>query len=464
MSGDRAAGARLGAHVNLPIDIDEAERWTALGDDGIAFFVRTLAFSARNLTNGVISQRAFKILTVHLKPRHAAQVVERLVQGGFWELTPNGWRVVDWEQYALTAAEVEARRATNAANAVAGGVARATTAPRDARGRMIAAVQPEAQPGRLDGHQPEVQQESSPNTVALTDADAVGLWETASPAELKSSLITSGVATHHVVPPATGPLGELPIDGDDDDGISSAGAAGHPPPPVSTSVSHHDDHERVRGIRVGRRGKRYDPSWSPASEPYHAAWRLPEKAAFRAAWMARGFQRPPTERQWALLDGLNRAVPDVLAGLVAEAPPGVQSNEVVRHILRRINADPALRVHMAGARHDAPDRPGTGHDPGPRHGAPAREPAPVREAAPWVAANWNDELGGEFPGDEPDDGLDGAFTEVGDRSNSGAFQSGTVATTRVACRDFRAHQLAHRWSEETQQFVCDKCTPAGRPS
>jgi hypothetical protein len=82
----------------------------------------------------------------------------------------------------------------------------------------------------------------------------------------------------------------------------------------------------------------------------------------RLAWRGRGFLRPPSERQWTLLEGVNAHDPVRLAALIREAPAEArQSNEVVGYVLSRINADPTLRAHLAAGLAHAPPRPVCDH-------------------------------------------------------------------------------------------------------
>ncbi len=118
---ERRSGAVPGGHIRLPLNLDEDEHWSALGDAGLALFVRALAYAARNLTDGAISRRAFQRLTVHLRPKVAAQVVQRLVDVGVWEVTSEGWQIAGWTDFAWSAEQVAAYRATQTAKAAAGG-------------------------------------------------------------------------------------------------------------------------------------------------------------------------------------------------------------------------------------------------------------------------------------------------------------------------------------------------------
>ena len=114
-----------------------------------------------------------------------------------------------------------------------------------------------------------------------------------------------------------------------------------------------DPVSRSTGVRTGRKGKRYDPAWSKASEAEWSGWEAPEKAAFRRAWVGRGFRRPPSAEQWALLDDVNRAEPERLARFVAEAPNDLQSNEVIRVVLGHLNEDPLLRRLVTTGKEEA---------------------------------------------------------------------------------------------------------------
>jgi hypothetical protein len=62
--------------------------------------------------------------------------------------------------------------------------------------------------------------------------------------------------------------------------------------------------------------------------------------------VARGFRKPPTQKQWRLLEGVNDRDPAALATLIRDAPDG-QSNEVMGYVFDRINADPRLRGFLA---------------------------------------------------------------------------------------------------------------------
>lgn len=398
-------------------------------------------------------------------PRGAGRkIAERLVQHGFWTVVPDGWQISNWTTFAWSAEQVAAHRATQAEKASAGGLARAASAQRDAGGRWAgAAHQPEDQPAGLDDRQPD----SSPDTDADTDADAV--VEEVVPPPLRTD---SGIATDHVVSSTTDSTDGLPLDEDDEE-VTESGAAGRPTPPVSPPVSARvsggHGRERQPDIRVGRRAKRYDPAWREASEPFHGGWRLPEKAAFRRVWEWRGFERPPSEKQWALVDEVNRVEPETLARLVEEAPTGLQSNEVIGWVLHRLNADPRRRGLVAVGRKRYGQRATEASA-----GAHAAEPVGAADESaddPDVIGEFTEE---RLQGASPDEALDTAdWIDDTDFDVKTGREDGVVLVGNLpdapmhharrdvhaeACADQRGHQKGHRYSLEAERFVCDICT------
>jgi hypothetical protein len=346
--------SRSAGHIRLPLDFDEDEGWASVGAIGQAIAICALTASARNLTDGYISTITYRRLTVDVTRKHAAQAATGLERIGFWQpVGGGGWQVVRWEQYAFTAEQVDEYRSSQAEKARAGGQARAATATRDGRGRMTSSTEPKSQPSvqpdGLDTHQPVHQPESSPDTD--TDADTgfrprasgprtrgddsfsdIGNEEEATEARSSASRSSDGRDDEDLssVPRAAGPPDGPP-------GIATGGGIGDPvPDPVSTPT----------GVCIGRRGRRYDSTWPKASEAAVSGWETERCDAARQAWEAHGFRKPPTQKQWRLLEGVNDRDPITLAALIRDAPAG-QSNEIVGCVLRRINADPRLRGFLA---------------------------------------------------------------------------------------------------------------------
>ncbi len=218
---------------------------------------------------------------------------------------------------------------------------------RDARGRLTSSTD---QPVGLADLQPGPSPDT--NTDAHTDGDVdTVVSETVSPTEEKKTFTvdTSGLTVEVALDKRTndfltaGPLAPAgpPVWGPLLNRATSDGDA----VPTTTPISPDGEHAGTggSGIRIGRRGKRYDPAWPPASGRDIAGWLTDECKTVRIAWEWRGFRRSPSEKQWALLEGVNAAAPEALAALVEEAPAGLQSNEVIAFVLTRLNADPALR-------------------------------------------------------------------------------------------------------------------------
>ncbi len=352
-----------GGHIELPINLDEDPRYLALGPLGFTLLASAMARSARTLTDGYISPAAFKSLTADAPytRRVREDVARKLDAWGFWVRIPGGgYRILDFDRFAMPAAEVAAFRAGQAAKAQLGGQARAAADPPRDRGRFVIDAgpnqpthRPEHQPDGLDNDQPVSQPPDEPGASPDTDAD------TGVDAVLEEAAPLPNLHPHS----STAQRAE------EDRGKSSYPSTGSeslvgfqrgalPPSalPVSSILSPSANERTARnaGIRTGRRGKRYDPTWAPHSAPIERAWDRPELSLFREAWEARGFRRPPTERQWPYLRGVNYLDPEALATLVRDAPQGAQSNDVIKDVLRHINAAPRLKAMLAAGREGVP--------------------------------------------------------------------------------------------------------------
>lgn len=75
-----------------------------LSADAVALWVRAGAYCAHQLTNGIVSPQALRMLA----ERDAA--VE-LANAGLWDVVPEGFRFHDWAKYQPTREQVEADRA-----------------------------------------------------------------------------------------------------------------------------------------------------------------------------------------------------------------------------------------------------------------------------------------------------------------------------------------------------------------
>jgi len=390
VAAERRPGRGRGGHIQLPLDVDEAEDWSALGDDGLALFVRAATSSARNLTDGHITRLAFSRLTVGARRGVAAKLAARLVDAGFWEAEGDGWQVVDWPRYAMTSDEVRAYQARQAAKAPAGGRARASIGERDANGRWIGPGfqpdnQPVSQPTGLAANQPGGQPNASPDTD--TDANTVQ----AVPAEEQSVSLNAEDAGVPVASVGDADAARLPawaLAPRPTDEKEGSGVGVTDPDPVSVGEA---------GLRVGRRGKRYDPEWPPASEHSVPGWRTTRFDVFRRAWEARGFDDSPTWKQWQVLSRVNEQEPTALARFVAEAPSGLQSNEVIGCVFERLNADPGLRLLIgpAGTAGDAVEESARASG-GIETTAPPEEPVAMARSV----------LAGDLVGDLDDDPVD----------------------------------------------------------
>jgi len=75
-----------------------------LSAEAVALWVRAGAYCAHQLTNGIVSPQALRMLA----DRDAA--VE-LANAGLWDVVPEGFRFHDWAKYQPTREQVEAERA-----------------------------------------------------------------------------------------------------------------------------------------------------------------------------------------------------------------------------------------------------------------------------------------------------------------------------------------------------------------
>lgn len=93
--------------VKVPAEWFERDDVEQLGAEVVMLHLSALAYSARQLTNGVVSRRQLRRLWPVDDLDAAA---DRLVSAGFWQATDDGFLIVDWRTFILAADEVASIR------------------------------------------------------------------------------------------------------------------------------------------------------------------------------------------------------------------------------------------------------------------------------------------------------------------------------------------------------------------
>src|SRR5687767_7488501 len=99
-----------------------------VGLAGFGLVVAGLCYSNAYLTDGVIPERALAVVFPGVPLKKLRTLAATLVDAGLWEKIEDGWRIHNFHRYQPTKDEEIAERQRRHDRAVAGGVARASTA------------------------------------------------------------------------------------------------------------------------------------------------------------------------------------------------------------------------------------------------------------------------------------------------------------------------------------------------
>jgi hypothetical protein len=90
--------------VKVPGEWFERDDVEAIGAEAAMLHLSALAFSARQLTDGRISNRQLRRLWPTEEAVH--KVVTTLVEAGWWEPVDDGWQIAEWHDFILSSDEV----------------------------------------------------------------------------------------------------------------------------------------------------------------------------------------------------------------------------------------------------------------------------------------------------------------------------------------------------------------------
>ena len=96
----------------LLIDDGMAEnpKVVGLSDKAFRLWITALAYCARNLTDGAISEIALRFSGANSKIDRPKAIAKQLVSAGLWVVTDDGWQVHDYLEYNPSRAELQAKR------------------------------------------------------------------------------------------------------------------------------------------------------------------------------------------------------------------------------------------------------------------------------------------------------------------------------------------------------------------
>ncbi len=97
---------RNGSYAPLSANYYDDDAVIAAGERAEVLFTRGLAFCARNLNDGFISD--LQLTTFRLSGVKAR--AERLADVGLWERVSGGYRVIAWSKWNLTKEEIQAKQ------------------------------------------------------------------------------------------------------------------------------------------------------------------------------------------------------------------------------------------------------------------------------------------------------------------------------------------------------------------
>lgn len=103
--------------VRFEDNFDEHQKIVGLTDAAFRLWIRATAYSARYLTDGLISRSVAKSLRPHDWARSAGQ----LTRAGLWEVVDGGYQVHDYHEYQPTKETVLEQRVKRAASGRIGG-------------------------------------------------------------------------------------------------------------------------------------------------------------------------------------------------------------------------------------------------------------------------------------------------------------------------------------------------------
>lgn len=89
----------------------ENQKITTLSDKAFRLHVHALVYCARNLTDGLISELALRLLTPNSTISRPIRVVKDLVKAGLWDETEGGWQIHDYLHYNPSRLQMEEKRA-----------------------------------------------------------------------------------------------------------------------------------------------------------------------------------------------------------------------------------------------------------------------------------------------------------------------------------------------------------------
>lgn len=140
------------------------DRSLAAGVDAMGLWAMALSYMADRLTDGEITVERVR----RIAGRRGEGLAAKLVEAGWWERTPTGWRLIPWQKYLISRSEVEDNRAHKAELGRRGGTAKAakekesSLAPRQtpASAEFLLPIPSRSRPDPI----PEEQQKEDPPT------------------------------------------------------------------------------------------------------------------------------------------------------------------------------------------------------------------------------------------------------------------------------------------------------------
>lgn len=97
----------MGNWVSVPDNWTDSDQTEQLGADTAMLHLSALCYCARHLTDGDLPQRALRRLW---PVDDVTTAVKALEECGEWERTDEGWLLVNWRTFLLSAEEIESRR------------------------------------------------------------------------------------------------------------------------------------------------------------------------------------------------------------------------------------------------------------------------------------------------------------------------------------------------------------------
>jgi hypothetical protein len=169
--------------VRLSDDFYDHPKLMAVGPHAELLYIRGLAWSNRNLTDGHIPYTQGRRLADYAedveeggKPQLWHHLVDRLVNTGLWTTCEDGWQIHDYHDYQRSADEIHNHRTVQHEQKVLAGKRRAAGASRDQQGRLQTSTSEPADPAQhpppeppdtpaVDQHpdQQDSQRSTSPN-------------------------------------------------------------------------------------------------------------------------------------------------------------------------------------------------------------------------------------------------------------------------------------------------------------